>query len=198
MSRMYLVRHGQTIWHAENRYAGTSDIPLDATGRAQAERLAAWARGAGLSAIHGSPLARAVATAESVAQATGLPIGQDGRLAECDFGIAEGRTMAEMDREQPDAAEAFRRDPVAHPWPDGEPPQAVARRMVAALRDIAAAQGPVLVVSHNTALRLALCELLGLPIGNYRRIFPALRNAAISEIAIRGNDTALLSLNQSI
>ncbi|WP_394841864.1 histidine phosphatase family protein [Pendulispora brunnea] len=199
MSRLYLARHGQTIWHAENRYAGSSDIPLDETGRAQAERLAAWARAAGLSALRCSPLARAVATADSVARATGVLAVTDARLVECQFGIAEGRTLAEMEREQPEAAEAFRRDPAARPWPDGEEPHAVAHRMVAALREIAAATaGPTLVVSHNTALRLALCELLGLPLRHYRRTFPALRNAAISEIDIRGNDTALLSLNQAI
>ncbi|WP_394831179.1 histidine phosphatase family protein [Pendulispora rubella] len=218
MSRLYLVRHGQTIWHAENRYAGSSDIPLDETGRAQAERLAAWARTAGLSALRCSPLSRAVATMQPVARATGLPVLTDSRLVECQFGIAEGRTFAEMEIEQPEAAEAFRRDPSAHPWPDGEEPQAVAHRMAAALRDMAAAtEGPTLVVSHNTALRLALCELLGLPLRHYRRTFPVLRNAAVSEVDIRGNPppeggesgkmsecgggepyTALLSLNQAI
>ncbi|MFD0853182.1 phosphoglycerate mutase family protein, partial [Actinomadura adrarensis] len=40
---LYLVRHGQTEWHAENRYAGISDVALTETGRDQAERLGRWA-----------------------------------------------------------------------------------------------------------------------------------------------------------
>jgi probable phosphoglycerate mutase len=42
-TELILVRHGRTIWHAENRDAGVSDVPLDDTGRAQAEALAQWA-----------------------------------------------------------------------------------------------------------------------------------------------------------
>ena len=40
---LLLARHGQTVWHAENRYAGVSDIGLTDTGRAQAEALGRWA-----------------------------------------------------------------------------------------------------------------------------------------------------------
>lgn len=53
----------------------------------------------------------------------------------------------------------------------------------------------MLVVAHNTLLRIALCELLGLPLGRYRRIFPRLENGAVTEIEIRGPETALRSLN---
>jgi len=59
MTHLFLVRHGATIWHAENRYAGVSDVALDPRGYAQAERLAAWTSEAGLAAIFSSPLSRA-------------------------------------------------------------------------------------------------------------------------------------------
>lgn len=55
----------------------------------------------------------------------------------------------------------------------------------------------MLVVSHNTLLRLVLCELLSLPLGAYRRVFPQLRNCAVSELRVSdgGKETALISLN---
>ena len=63
MTRIVLARHGETAWHAENRYAGRSDVALTPRGHEQAELLAGWAARAGLSAIWCSPLGRAHETA---------------------------------------------------------------------------------------------------------------------------------------
>ncbi|NUT12685.1 MAG: histidine phosphatase family protein, partial [Nonomuraea sp.] len=54
MTDLVLVRHGETVWHAENRYAGTSDVDLTERGRDQAAMLAAWAAEAGLAAVWSS------------------------------------------------------------------------------------------------------------------------------------------------
>ncbi|MGZ0237443.1 histidine phosphatase family protein, partial [Streptomyces sp. CPS1] len=51
------------------------------------------------------------------------------------------------------------------------------------------------VVAHNTLLRLVLCALLGIPLSEYRRVLPRLLNAAVTEIRVDGDRTALLSLN---
>jgi 2,3-bisphosphoglycerate-dependent phosphoglycerate mutase len=110
----------------------------------------------------------------------------------------EGRTLAEFAAEAPEAAEAFLADPVGNPFPGAEDPVAAAGRGTAALRRIAAAHpgGRVLVVAHNTLLRLVLCTLLSIPAGEYRRVFPRLRNAAISELRVNSDGSAaLLSLN---
>ncbi|MFF7975587.1 histidine phosphatase family protein [Streptomyces sp. NPDC007905] len=194
---LLLARHGQTLWHAENRYAGVSDVGLTDTGRAQAEALGRWAAAHPVDAIWTSPLSRAVVTAEPACRALGLTPHREGDLRECDFGVVEGRTLAEFEAEHPRAAQAFRDDPVAHPFPGAEDPRAALERGTAALRRIAAAHPGerVLVVAHNTLLRLVLCSLLHIPAGQYRRVLPKLRNAAVSEIRINGDDTALLSLN---
>lgn len=52
---LLLARHGQTVWHAENRYAGVSDVALTDTGRAQAEALGHWAADHPVDAIWTSP-----------------------------------------------------------------------------------------------------------------------------------------------
>lgn len=113
--------------------------------------------------------------------------------------MVEGRTLAEFAAADPAGADAFRADPVAHPFPDAEDPRAAAARGSGALRRIAGEhEGErVLVVAHNTLLRLVLCELLGIPLADYRRVFPQLRNAAVSELRLApdAERAALISLN---
>ncbi|MBC9724465.1 histidine phosphatase family protein [Streptomyces sp. TRM68367] len=194
---LLLTRHGQTVWHAENRYAGISDVALTDTGRAQAEALGRWAAAHPVDAVWTSPLSRAVATAEPACRALDLTPHREPDLRECDFGLVEGRTLAEFAAQNPAAADAFRADPVAHPFPQAEDPTAAAGRGAAALHRIAAAHpgARVLVVAHNTLLRLVLCRLLHIPPAEYRRVFPRLRNAAISELRLDTDSAALLSLN---
>ncbi|MFF4045282.1 histidine phosphatase family protein [Streptomyces chartreusis] len=195
---LLLARHGQTVWHAENRYAGVSDVSLTDTGRAQADALGRWAAAHPVDAIWTSPLSRAVITADPACRALGLTPHREPGLRECDFGVLEGRTLAEFAAQDPAAAEAFRTDPVANPFPRAEDPSAAAERGAAALHRIAAAHPGerVLVVAHNTLLRLVLCTLLSIPAGEYRRVFPRLRNAAISELLVKSDGSAaLLSLN---
>ncbi|TQJ88165.1 histidine phosphatase family protein [Streptomyces sp. SLBN-31] len=194
---LLLARHGQTVWHAENRYAGISDVPLTETGHAQAAALGRWAAAHPVDAVWTSPLSRAVVTAEPACRALGLTPSREPDLRECDFGVVEGRTLAQFAREDPDAAAAFGADPAAHPFPGAEDPAAAAVRGAAALRRIAAAHDGerVLVVAHNTLLRLVLCRLLSIPLGEYRRVFPQLRNAAVTELRMEPDQVSLLSLN---
>ena len=197
MSRLVLVRHGETVWHAENRYAGRTDVALTDKGMAQAARLARWATGAQLNAVWASPLSRAQLTARPAAEALGLAVQTDARLIEVDFGRGEGLTDAEMKASFPEERAAFLRDPGANPLPGSEDAAAAAERGAAALYAIAEASagGRALVVAHNTLLRLVLCRLLGIPLGRYRTMFPQLANGTATEIGITGAGVSLLSFN---
>ncbi len=200
-TRVVLARHGETVWHAANRYAGgSSDIDLNERGRAQAELLADWCRKATPDAIFCSPVRRAMETAQICADAIGLELKLVDDLTEVDFGIAEGRTIDELLDLDAGVVDRFRADPMAHPFPGSEPPDQAAERAAAALRDIAAAfpGGRVLVVAHNTLLRLGICALIGVPVSRYRSLFPRLDNAATTELAVpldRAKPASLLSLN---
>lgn len=197
MTHLFLVRHGQTVWHAENRYAGSAEVELDATGREQADRLGAWAAQAKLSAIWCSPLSRACETGRPAAQATGLDLQIDKRLRELDFGRIEGKTIAEAAELFPSEIRDFKTDPIAHPMPGGEDPPQAASRFVSALHNIAGMypNGHVLVVAHNTIIRLALCSLFGIPLAKYRTVFPGVRNVALTEIRLENESAALLQYN---
>ena len=198
---MVLARHGETVWHAENRYAGgSSDIDLTERGLAQAGALATWAASRSFDALVVSPVRRAQETAAPVGLALGLEPEVVEDLREVDFGVAEGRTMDEMLALDADMVHSFRRDPVAHPFPESESPEQAALRAGGCLREIARRHpgGRVLVVAHNTLLRLALCQLLDLPVARYRQVFPRLETGAVTEVAL-GDDpaqpAALLMLN---
>ncbi|MFF8467304.1 histidine phosphatase family protein [Streptomyces griseus] len=196
-TRLLLVRHGETEWHAENRYAGVTDVALTPRGVAQAADLGAWAARSRVDAVACSPLGRARLTAAPAAAALGVVADVREGLREVDFGWGEGRTVEEMAEEDPEAVRRFREDAESGAFPGSEPVALAAVRATGSLRDLARRhqRGTVLVVAHNTLLRIALCELLGLPLGRYRRIFPRLDNGAVTEIEIRGTESALRSLN---
>lgn len=201
---LVLARHAQTVWHADNRYAGAaSDIDLTDQGRRQVAELARWAAGQQFDAVVSSPVRRAVETARPCAEAVGTPLVLREDLREVGFGIAEGHTLAELAETDPGMVERFRRDPVANPFPGAEPPELAARRAAADLREVAARYrgARVLVVAHNTLLRLALCSLLDLPIGRYRQLFPRLDNDAVTTLRLPTGPRAaasLLSLNDRV
>jgi glucosyl-3-phosphoglycerate phosphatase len=153
-----LWRHGQTIWNAENRFQGQTDIPLDETGEAQAERAARLLAALRPDVIVSSDLRRAAGTAAPLARITGLPVTIDKDLRERSGGVWEGLSDIEIRT----------RYPVEHAsWtpPDGEPSPAVADRVAAALTRIAGALpdgGLAVVVSHGAALRLGMSRMLGM------------------------------------
>ncbi|MFD7512381.1 histidine phosphatase family protein [Streptomyces sp. NPDC059853] len=199
--RLVLVRHAETVWHRENRYAGArTDPALTAAGERQAGALARAAVAEGVQVVVSSPLGRAMRTAGPAAEAVGTSIEREPGLREADFGELEGRTRREAD---PELVRRFVADPVAHTFPGAEPPGEAADRAVAALRGVVARHGDrtVLVVAHSTVLRLALCRLLGLPLRHYRRVFPRIENVALTEIVLPADaaaPAALLSLNRTV
>ncbi|MFI0259766.1 histidine phosphatase family protein [Streptomyces sp. NPDC017056] len=197
MTDFILVRHGETEWHAENRYAGLTDVALTGRGEEQAAALADWAATARLDAVWCSPLSRARRTAAPAAAACGLAPHVDARLYEVDFGRGEGLTRAEMHRRFPEELARFLADPVGHHLPGGEDPRAAAARAADCLADIERAHpdGRVLIVAHSTLVRVLLCHLLGIPLADYRRVFPQLLNGALTELRVRDGQAALLRLN---
>ncbi|MEU4190460.1 histidine phosphatase family protein [Kribbella sp. NPDC026611] len=172
------ARHGRTAWHHGNRYTGSTDLPIDEVGVQQAEQLRRWATEYAPDVLWSSPMLRARQTIQPTATALGLEPTIDARLREVDFGSAEGKMLSEL----PDAvAKAFELDPVRDHFPRGEDPAAAADRVHEAFLAIAAAgRGrKVLVVAHNTLIRLLVCRVLGLRLNDYRRLLPALGPAAL-------------------
>ena len=130
MLRLVLWRHGQTTYNAEHRFQGQRDVPLNALGRAQAQRAAKHLAGLHPAAIWSSDLVRASETADCLADLTGLVVQTDKDLRERHGGAWEGLTIDEIRERYPEDLAAW--DP-----PGGELVEAVAERTHAAFLRIA-------------------------------------------------------------
>lgn len=197
VTQILLARHGETVWHAENRYAGSSDVALTERGVAQSEALGRWARHQPIGAVYASDLRRSILTASPAAAALGLEVMIDPRLREVRFGRGEGMTRAEMQMAFPGALAAFHAHPARSPLPDGERGVDAIARAWSALEQHAAdhAGGRVLVVMHSSLMRLVLCHALGIDPDRYRTVFPSVRNAAITTVTIGDGETAVHGYN---
>jgi broad specificity phosphatase PhoE len=149
LTRILLVRHGQSTWNADGRWQGRADPPLSELGRRQAEVAVDSIRDLAVARVFASPLQRAHQTATIVADALGLTVEPDPRLQERDAGEWTGRTRTEIEAGWPGFLSGGRR-------PAGfETDEVLHERAVAAVADIAAlASEPVVVISHGGLIRV--------------------------------------------
>ncbi len=151
---LLLVRHGETEWNSQRRIQGQLDVPLNATGRQQAQALAARLTGIAVDAVYASDLARARQTAEPIADALGLPLRIDPRLRERHFGALQGRFYEELQRDAPEVHERMRSRDLDFDLDGGETLPRFHRRVCDVLADLAGRhpQGRIVVVSHGGVL----------------------------------------------
>ena len=88
--KLYVARHGQTDWNAQNKVCDSTNRPLTDLGKEQARQLAEKVKELDIDVIIASPLMRAMQTAGAVSLATGIPVMMDERLREHDYGEFEG------------------------------------------------------------------------------------------------------------
>ncbi len=187
--RLLLIRHGETDHNAGGIALGREDVALNATGRAQARSLAAAVQAdrwpGPIAAIYTSPLQRALATAEPIAEALGLAVEPEDDLIEMDVGEAEGLSFAELRERHGGFLRAWRSDEVADlPMPGGESLRQVQDRAWAVVERLRSrhADATVAVVSHNFVILTLLCKALGLPLANFRGVKHDLAAVALLEI----------------
>ncbi|MGY4684143.1 bifunctional RNase H/acid phosphatase [Micromonospora aurantiaca (nom. illeg.)] len=163
-TRLILVRHGETERTVQKRYSGRGDVPLTERGRAQARATAARvaALAPSVAAVVSSPLSRCTATAEAVAAQVGNPpVRTDDDLIECDFGVWEGHTFAEVREGWAAELDAWLASTRVAP-PRGESFVTVAERTGRAVDRLRSAYPgeTVVVVSHVSPIKLVLRDAL--------------------------------------
>ena len=177
-SRLYLVRHGETEWNRQERIQGSTDIPLNDTGRTQALASAALLASVEPHAVFASPLLRAFETGEIIARTLGLPVPVPvPKLVERHYGEAEGLNYRQIEKRFPDRSLV----------PGQEHKQQLSTRSMRALLAIARSSDgeAVVIVAHGGVIRAILAELH--PSGPHGPI----ANGSIHTI---GFDSDLLSL----
>jgi broad specificity phosphatase PhoE len=190
------IRHGLTDWNEEGRWQGNEDIPLNATGIAQAKalgrRLANWP----IQTLYSSDLKRAAQTAAILGKAVDLQPIHDRSWRERDVGAFQGLTWEEIEIQYPIEFQDMRAG-IIDP-PHGEDSHALHHRAVTAFSMLAARHSGqmVAVVTHGGFLHTTLLHVLGLPVGKYGRL--SLRgNTGISIVEISNGHSRLSRLNDT-
>ncbi len=190
MKHLILVRHGETIWNAEHRLQGQTDIPLSDVGVQQAHRLAARLAGDTIDAITSGDLQRALDTAVIIAEPHGLSVRADPRLRQSHRGRWEGLTYAEIEQLYPDTFHGITP-------PEGETQESVRTRVGSWLADLRRDQvhQTVLAVSHGHILRVLIALALEIDPAEAWRFETG--NAALTEIHFSDAGAVLYRLNDS-
>ena len=168
MTRLVLIRHGQTAWNKSGKYQGQSDVALSEEGLEQARCLAEHFPVEKLDAVYASDLSRAMVTAETVAQKFGLEVRPEPAFRELSFGKWEGLTYAEIVAGWPEAMANFLTHPDIMEIPQGESFPQVQQRAMTRLKEIVAEHEPhdhiVGIFAHGAVLRTILTGIMQMPL----------------------------------
>ncbi|WP_346354290.1 alpha-ribazole phosphatase [Azotosporobacter soli] len=168
MTRVFLIRHGETEWNKNMKYQGQTDVPLSDAGRKQAEKLASRLSKVDFAAVYSSDLIRAYETATVLAAPHELPVTVCPGLKEINFGEWEGLTYDNISGQWSGEMQRLFSRPNEVEIPSGESFYQVQQRVVASLEELVKAHEneTILVVSHGAAIRTAICAALEIPLNN--------------------------------
>lgn len=162
MTKLILVRHGQTVWNKELKYQGHSDIALTTAGSEQATLVARRLAGEDIAAVYASDLSRAFITAQAIAKPRNLPVMPITDLREINFGQWEGLTYEQIYAQWPDVLGKWYTNPDEVTIPGGESFRELKDRAMRAIDELIARhhKQTIAVVSHGGTIRTILCAAL--------------------------------------
>ena len=193
MSKLLLVRHGDTKLNSGQRFWGQTDVELSAAGISQAERLRDRLSTEKIDVVYASNLKRAVVTAEIIASTHQLDIITCAELGEINFGWIEGLTFEEISQRHPEVAERLGKKGIRPKFPGGESLDELNIRVNKFIRRLEkhAPEETILIVAHSGTLRLLLCNLMEIEIEHWRQFRVALASLSLLDTYPEG---AILSL----
>jgi alpha-ribazole phosphatase len=164
LTRIFLVRHGESEFNNTRRFAGHVDIGLTETGLHQVEKLRDRLAGEKIDTVYCSDLKRARITAEIVTAGRDLKITECPELREISYGDIEGLTFTEIQQRYPVLADQIHRSDLTMAFPGGESFTDFVRRVESFKKRLAnhADSESVLVAAHGGPLRTLMLSLLGL------------------------------------
>ena len=191
MTRLILIRHGETDWNVENRRQGRNDRPLNSKGRAQAKLIADYVRATfDIKKVWSSPLTRCVETATLL----DMPVSTSDLLLEIDYGDWEGMLESEIDAKYPNR---YQNGTVSIDPPGGEKRSNLPVRARQFLEEsrIAEEGGNVVIVGHGSAMSGLLVALFELPDHAMHNF--VIDNCSVSTIQMEKGINRLTTLNHT-
>lgn len=173
LTNIYLARHGETEYNRRNQIQGRGiDAPLNERGTLQAQAIARYCESISLGQIVSSSLQRSRQTAEVVAQQQGLKITSYSQLDEMDFGILEGKPIADIKKDLSELHQQWKTGNVDHAPANGESPTTVLKRAQECSRGILEENhhNNILLVLHGRLIRILLSDWLGYGLSEMHQI----------------------------
>jgi len=192
VTKLLLVRHGETDWNRDGRWQGGSDTRLNDLGREQSRALAEQLDGE-IDVLYSSDLARARETAEIVAARLGLEVRLDPRLRERGFGSWEGLTTIEIEERFADAHRRWLAGEGAGA-DDAEAFEDFSARVEDFLSDVLRLHPgeDVLVISHGGSIRVIHALAAGVDYVRDHRLIPGVPNCSVARYGARDGKLAPL------
>jgi phosphoserine phosphatase len=194
--KIYIARHGETVWNKEEVFRGRKDVPLNETGRRQAQLTGRYFSDKGITMILTSPLARAMETAHEIGEATGAAIETVDELTDMNFGVWEGLPLQEVEKLYREELEIWRKSPQKFHARNGESLRDVGRRVARAFQKILSdEQNSFVVVTHRVLCKVIVLRALCIPNNHFwdMRFDPA----SISLIEKKRDSITLSFLNDT-
>ena len=168
--KVLAIRHGETVFNAENRFQGHCDSPLTETGRNQASSLGSRMAKMEFDALISSDLGRAQETASLISGYTGHSVQTDGRLRERNYGVLEGLTISEIKAGHSDVLERLDANDPDYVIPEGESLRQHYQRNVAVFEELHSGitDGRVALVAHGGVLDSLFRYVARLPLNQPR------------------------------
>ncbi len=184
MTELILIRHGETDWNRELRFQGQVDVPLNAIGHAQAQRVATQLAGELVQHLVCSDLLRTRQTAMPAAQMLGMMAINDQALREQNFGVVDGMRAQDIQTQYPQAWMAWSAFDADFAFEGGESTRSFHGRVMTALRQLADTRRGqrLLVVTHGGVLDMVYRTALGLPLSGPRQ--SVIPNGAINRVRV--------------
>jgi probable phosphoglycerate mutase len=201
VTRLFLVRHGQSAGNAAGRFGGHGPTPLSELGVQQAERTAKALLEENITAIYSSDLYRAVQTAEPLSRMTGIPVHTKAEFRERNVGVLEGLTFEESRQRYPDDYFALVRRNLDYTITGGESYRDLIHRTMKQLWKVVGKHsgGRIVIFSHTGAICFMTLSLLG-AIRRSSKTAPWITtsNCGITRFEIRGRrNIRLLAVNDT-
>ncbi len=203
MTRLLLVRHGETEWNSDVIYRGRTEVALSEAGRHQAEAVGTRLEQEKVTAVYSSPLVRARETAEAIGRHTGCRVQVLQDLTDLDCGEWQGSSDSEVKARYPEERRLWLSAPHLVTLPGGESLADVSARVERVLDLVLRQDGVVALVSHRVVHKVAICSLLGLDNSHFWDI--RLDLAGVTEfectarrrVLVKHNETSHLAVKEA-
>ena len=195
MTQIILVRHGETPWNKDKIFRGTVDIPLNDTGREEAELAGEWLQKEKIHAAYSSPLSRARDTALAICKHHRLQVTDVPGLGDINYGEWQGLPLTEVKKVYAELYQQWETAPHTVRFPKGETLEEVRARAWAAVEEVVRRHPgqTVLLAAHRAVNKVLIARFIGLDDSHFWRI--GQDTTAVNRFTLVGDVWHIMSVN---